>query len=49
MSRLLDEAVLAVIKEASARAVMPRYQQLEAHEVIDKSAGELVTVADREA
>jgi fructose-1,6-bisphosphatase/inositol monophosphatase family enzyme len=28
---------------------MPRYQQLEAHEVIDKSPGELVTVADREA
>ncbi len=49
MSRALDEAVLAVIKDASARAVMPRYQQLEAHEVIDKSAGELVTVADREA
>ncbi len=49
MSKALDAAVLAVIKDATARAVMPRYQQLEAHEVIDKSPGELVTVADREA
>ncbi len=49
MSRALDDAVLAIIKDASARAVMPRYQQLEAHEVIDKSVGELVTIADREA
>lgn len=49
MTQALDAAVLAVIKDASARAVMPRYQQLEAHEVIDKSVGELVTVADREA
>lgn len=49
MSRALDAAVLAVIRDASQRAVMPRYQQLEAHEVIDKSPGELVTVADREA
>jgi fructose-1,6-bisphosphatase/inositol monophosphatase family enzyme len=49
LSAALDAAVLAVIKDASARAVMPRYQQLEAHEVIDKSAGELVTIADREA
>ena len=49
MSTALDAAVLAVIKDAAARAVMPRYQQLEAHEVIDKSPGELVTVADREA
>jgi fructose-1,6-bisphosphatase/inositol monophosphatase family enzyme len=49
VSTALDAAVLAVIKDAAARAVMPRYQQLEAHEVIDKSPGELVTVADREA
>lgn len=49
MSAALDAAVLAVIRDASQRAVMPRYQQLEAHEVIDKSPGELVTVADREA
>jgi fructose-1,6-bisphosphatase/inositol monophosphatase family enzyme len=49
MSAALDAAVLAVIKDASERAVMPRYQQLEAHDVIDKSAGELVTIADREA
>lgn len=49
MSAALDAAVLAIIQDASHRAVMPRYQQLEAHEVIDKSAGELVTIADREA
>jgi len=49
VSTALDASVLAVIKDAAARAVMPRYQQLEAHEVIDKSPGELVTVADREA
>lgn len=49
MSAALDAAVLAVIKDACERAVMPRYQQLEAHEVIDKSPGDLVTIADREA
>lgn len=49
MSSVLDAAVLAVIKDACERAVMPRYQQLEAHEVVDKSPGDLVTIADREA
>jgi fructose-1,6-bisphosphatase/inositol monophosphatase family enzyme len=49
MSEALDAAVLAVIREAATRAVMPRYQQLEAHEIVDKAVGELVTVADREA
>ena len=45
----LTLAVAAVIKDAATRAIMPRYQQLAEGEIITKSPGELVTVADREA
>ena len=45
----LTLAVAAVIKDAATRAILPRYQQLAEGEIITKSPGELVTVADREA
>lgn len=41
--------VAALIKEASADIVMPRFRALAAHEVEEKSRGDLVTIADREA
>jgi fructose-1,6-bisphosphatase/inositol monophosphatase family enzyme len=44
----LSPSVEALIREAAERVVLPRYQQLEAHEIIEKTPGELVTIADRE-
>ncbi len=49
MTLALTSAVAAVIKDAATRAILPRYQQLAEGEIITKSPGELVTVADREA
>ncbi|MEL0133377.1 MAG: hypothetical protein VW830_07955, partial [Rhodobiaceae bacterium] len=46
----LDEAVGALLQEACARFVMPRYGQLRQNEVAEKSSpADLVTIADREA
>lgn len=45
----LADKVAALIKEASADIVMPRFRALAAHEVEEKSRGDLVTIADREA
>ena len=45
----LTPAVLAVMQDAAARAVMPRYQSLESHEIDAKAADDVVTVADKEA
>jgi fructose-1,6-bisphosphatase/inositol monophosphatase family enzyme len=45
----LTAGVLAVMQDAAIRAIMPRYQQLAEGEIITKSPGELVTVADRHA
>lgn len=45
----LTQAVSAAMREASNRAIMPRYQKLEAHEVDEKAADDLVTIADKEA
>lgn len=47
-----DELVVAVaelMREASAAAIEPRFHALGAGDVVEKSAGELVTVADQEA
>ncbi len=53
MSEALTAAVHALMREASERAIMPRWRQLEAHEVVSKSdigaLPDVVTVADREA
>ncbi|MDE2405431.1 MAG: inositol monophosphatase [Sphingomonadales bacterium] len=49
----LDRAVIAVMRDAADRAIMPRYQSLSAHDIIDKDPGarllDLVTVADKES
>lgn len=45
----LDDAVTALLRDTAARAIMPRYCALEAHQVEEKAADDLVTVADREA
>lgn len=41
--------VAELIKEASADIVMPRFRALATHEIEEKSKGDLVTIADREA
>jgi fructose-1,6-bisphosphatase/inositol monophosphatase family enzyme len=45
---LLDQ-VAPLLHEAAERAILPRFRQLARHEIEEKSPGELVTVADREA
>ena len=45
----LTPAILSIMQDAATRAILPRYQQLAEGEIITKSPGELVTVADREA
>lgn len=45
----LTTGVEAAMREVSGRAIMPRYQMLAAHEVIDKAADDVVTIADHEA
>lgn len=42
-------AVEALMRDVSANAILPRYQQLKAGEVEDKGGNDPVTVADREA
>jgi fructose-1,6-bisphosphatase/inositol monophosphatase family enzyme len=43
------DKVEALLREAARRAILPRFQRLQRHEVEEKSPGELVTAADREA
>ncbi|HEX2113102.1 MAG TPA: inositol monophosphatase family protein [Alphaproteobacteria bacterium] len=43
------DKVEALLREAAARAILPRFQRLQHHEIEEKSPGELVTAADREA
>ena len=45
----LDTAVSALIRDVAATVILPRFQRLAASEVIEKSPGDLVTIADREA
>lgn len=45
----LTTKVEALLREAAATAIMPRFQKLAAGEIIEKTPGELVTVADRES
>lgn len=42
-------AVTAIIREAAETDILPRYQRLERHEIMEKQAGDLVTIADIEA
>ena len=43
------EAVLALIREVADDVVVPRFRELDDHEVAEKGPGDLVTIADREA
>jgi fructose-1,6-bisphosphatase/inositol monophosphatase family enzyme len=45
----LSPAVEALMRRVAADVVLPRYQQLAAHEIEEKTPGELVTVVDRES
>ena len=49
MSVLLDKAVAALLRKVSAEIILPRYQTLAAHEVIEKAVNDMVTIADTEA
>lgn len=49
MRDALTLGVEAAMREAAMRAILPRYRSLEAHEIIDKAADDVVTVADHEA
>jgi fructose-1,6-bisphosphatase/inositol monophosphatase family enzyme len=42
-------AVSALIRDVAETVVLPRFRNLAAHEVHEKTPGELVTIADREA
>lgn len=48
-SASLHAAVENVMTEAAERAILPRFCQLEAHEIREKTADELVTIADVES
>ena len=45
-SASLHAAVQAVMVDAAERAILPRFRQLETHEIREKAVDELVTVAD---
>lgn len=42
-------AVSRLMREVAEAVILPRYRNLAAHEVVEKTPGELVTIADREA
>jgi fructose-1,6-bisphosphatase/inositol monophosphatase family enzyme len=43
----LDAAMLALLRDVAAKAIMPYYRKLAVHEVEEKAADDVVTVADR--
>ena len=43
------EPVAALMRSVAAAVVAPRFRQLAAHEIAEKSPGEVVTIVDREA
>lgn len=49
MDAALTTSIHAAMREASERAILPRYRSLAAHEIVDKAADDVVTVADHEA
>jgi len=44
-----SDKVVEIIRETAERDIMPRFRRLERHEVMEKNAGEIVTIADIEA
>jgi len=49
VTTVLIDAVTDILREAAEVAIVPRFRALAARDVSEKSPGELVTVADREA
>ena len=47
--KALDEAVVALMRKATEKAILPRYRNLKVGEVEDKGGDDLVTIADRES
>jgi fructose-1,6-bisphosphatase/inositol monophosphatase family enzyme len=45
----VHERVAALIRQVASEVVLPRFRALEAHEIAEKSPGEIVTSVDREA
>jgi fructose-1,6-bisphosphatase/inositol monophosphatase family enzyme len=45
----LTEPVAMLMRDVATHVVMPRYRNLAAHEVIEKAADDLVTIADQES
>lgn len=49
MSHPLHPRVSALLRDVAARIVMPRFRTLAAHEISEKSPGQIVTIADGES
>jgi fructose-1,6-bisphosphatase/inositol monophosphatase family enzyme len=49
LNETLDLAVHALMREAAEMAILPRYRTLAAHQVADKAADDVVTIADHES
>ena len=47
--RRLDQAILAIMRDATERTILPRYRNLAQGEIDDKGGGDPVTIADRES
>lgn len=45
----LEAPVTALMRTVAAKVVMPRFRMLAAHEIMEKSPGDLVTIADQES
>lgn len=45
----LDKSVLQLMRTVTGEVILPRFRNLASHEIIEKAADDLVTVADREA
>ena len=45
----LTRDVAAAMREAAERAILPHYQSLAHHEIVNKAADDVVTVADHES
>ncbi len=45
----LQQHVSILMRAVAAESILPRYRTLAAHEIVEKSPGEIVTSADREA
>ena len=49
MTDALDLSVIALMRQVARDVIMPRYRNLKAGEVVEKTANDFVTIADRES